>query len=79
MPIKSIRFNDLQHSTDHYWTSLDMAEVDALSAKNQKASFGALFSFRPLKWHGALSAPPSRLAKCRERWDQTRRFVAKRV
>lgn len=35
MPIKSIRFNDLQHSTDHYWTSLDMAEVDALSAKDQ--------------------------------------------
>lgn len=27
-----IHFNNLQHSIDHYWTSLDMAEVDALSA-----------------------------------------------
>lgn len=32
MQNKSIHFNDLQHPTDHYWTPLDMAEVDALSA-----------------------------------------------
>lgn len=49
MQKKSIFFNDLYKFIGHYWTSLDMAEVDALSAKNQKASFGALFSFRPLK------------------------------
>lgn len=28
-----LHFNDLQHSSDHYWTPMDMAEVDALSAK----------------------------------------------
>lgn len=49
MQKKSRYFNDLQHPTNRYWMPLDMAEVDALSAKNQKASFGALFSFRPLK------------------------------
>lgn len=32
MQNKSIHFNNLQYSADHYWTSLDMAEVDALSA-----------------------------------------------
>lgn len=29
---KFILFNNLQHYIDHYWASLDMAEVDALSA-----------------------------------------------
>ena len=32
---KFILFNNLQHYIDHYWASLDMAEVDALSAKDQ--------------------------------------------
>lgn len=32
MQKKSRYFNDLQHPTNHYWTPLDMAEVDALSA-----------------------------------------------
>lgn len=32
MQKESILFNNLQCSFDHYWTSLDMAEVDALSA-----------------------------------------------
>lgn len=32
MQDKFIHFNDLKHSINHYWASLDMAEVDALSA-----------------------------------------------
>lgn len=35
MQSKFIYFNDLQNLTDHYWTPLDMAEVDALSATYQ--------------------------------------------
>lgn len=50
MLIKSIHFNDLQHSTVHYWTPLDMAEVDALSAKKQKRALVARFSFLPGMW-----------------------------
>ena len=42
---KSIHFNNLQYTSDHYWTSLDMAEVDALSASrsSKKAPFGRFF------------------------------------
>lgn len=47
MLIKSIHFNDLQHSTVHYWTPLDMAEVDALSAITRPQVIDSLgvFSF----------------------------------
>lgn len=35
MQEKFIHFNNLKSSIDHRWTSLDMAEVDALSATYQ--------------------------------------------
>jgi hypothetical protein len=45
MQNKSIHFNGLQHSIGHYWTPLDMAEVDALSATIQPQVIDSLGAF----------------------------------